>query len=243
VASTIRLPFDRDIIHRVVQNFSIDDQPWIKNPLGLYASRLACEVYVISAGANHIQNVHKCLNGAGYDVKEVVFTGMAEGESLLDDADRSGGAAILDIGNSVTEFTLFSEGALSEMHVMPLGSRDLAGDFKERAEFQNLISVVKDKTAGFVSRGGRMNAVILGGGFAFVDGTVEVLEERLGFPVKMGVVKGALGNIPAIGGARSAVAMGLARYGRRNYEKRVLERGFLAKRLSAKVVDIFNNYF
>ncbi len=83
VASTIQLPFDRDIIHRVVQNFSIDDQPSIKNPLGLYASRLACEMYVLSANVSQVQNIYKCVNDAGEDVKEAIFTGIAEGMSVL----------------------------------------------------------------------------------------------------------------------------------------------------------------
>ncbi|MDD5137052.1 MAG: hypothetical protein PHN63_06885, partial [Candidatus Omnitrophica bacterium] len=70
-ASTIRLPFDREIVHKIVQRFSIDDQPWIKDPLGLYASRISCEVYIITAAVNSIQNIFKCVSNAGYDVKEV----------------------------------------------------------------------------------------------------------------------------------------------------------------------------
>jgi cell division protein FtsA len=69
VASTVHLPFDREIIHKVVQNFSVDDQPWINCPLGLYASRLSSEVYIITASVNHIQNLYKCVNNTGYDVK------------------------------------------------------------------------------------------------------------------------------------------------------------------------------
>ncbi len=96
-ASTIHLPFDREVIHKVVHFFSIDDQPWIKNPLGLYASRLACEVFIITADMNHIQNICKCVNDSGYDVKEVVFTGMAEGESLLDVKEKEEGVLLVEI--------------------------------------------------------------------------------------------------------------------------------------------------
>ena len=67
VASTVHLPFDREIIHKIVRNFAIDDQPWIKNPIGLYASRLSSEAYIITAGINHIQNIYKCVNNSGYD--------------------------------------------------------------------------------------------------------------------------------------------------------------------------------
>ncbi len=85
-AGTIRLPFDREIIHRIILNYSIDDQPVIKNPLGLYASRLSCEMYMITAGINHIQNIYKCVDNAGYDIKGVIYSGIADGAGLLEDA-------------------------------------------------------------------------------------------------------------------------------------------------------------
>ncbi len=150
VASTIQLPFDRDIIHKIVHSFSIDDQPSIKNPLGLYASRLACEMYVITANINHIQNIRKCVNDAGYDVKGIVFTGIADGMGILTEAEKEEGAILLDIGSSLTVIAMFYGGVLSDMAVLPLGMQDFKGDLKDSPEFNGLIeriSVIEENFA------------------------------------------------------------------------------------------------
>ena len=97
-ASTIRLTFDREVIHKIVLNFSIDDQPGIKNALGLYASRLYCEMYIITANLNHIQNIYKCVNNAGYDVKELFYSGIADGASVLEDEWKEEGVMLLNTG-------------------------------------------------------------------------------------------------------------------------------------------------
>jgi len=244
VASTIKLPFDRDVIHRIVQNFSVDDQPWIKNPTGLYASRLACEVYVLTADMNHIQNIYKCVNDAGYDVKGIVFTGLADAESLLSREERGLGVLLLDMGASLAEISIFFEDALRDVAVVAFGTGDIkSGNIKESADFKNVLSGAKKRIDEFLSKGGRIASVVLTGGLAFTDGVVEALEEGLGYKVKIGAAKGLVGDVSSLDSLRSATAIGLARYAKKNYEKKAVEEGSLARRISAKVVDIFNNYF
>ena len=116
-ASTIHLPFDRETVHRIVQKFSVDDQPWIKDPTGLYASRLGCEVYIITASVSSIQNILKCVTGAGYDAGEVVYTGIADGAAILDKAELDAGVVLLSMGASLTGISVFSEGALRDTEI------------------------------------------------------------------------------------------------------------------------------
>ena len=137
-AGTIRLTFDREIVHRVVSSFSIDDQPNVKNALGLYASRLYCEMYMVTANLNHIQNIHKCVNEAGYDLKEVVYSGIAGGISLLDDASKEEGVALLDMGSSLTEVSVFSGGALTFLDIITAGALDIKGHIKDDAVFASI---------------------------------------------------------------------------------------------------------
>jgi cell division protein FtsA len=242
-AGTIRLPFDREIIHRIVLNYSIDDQPVIKNPLGLYASRLSCEMYMITAGINHIQNIYKCVDNAGYDIKGVVYSGIADGAGLLEDTWKDEGVLLLNIGDSLTEVSIFSGGCLSAMSVIPAGAADIKGDLRTSAAFDNMISRVKAKCEEFSSKGQNIKLAVIAGGFAFSEGAVDILEEKLSYPVKMGVVKNAQGNISGIDSLRGATAIGLARYAEIEYQPKSFQTKGLVRDISEKVTEIFNNYF
>lgn len=243
VASVIQLPFDREIIHKIVHRFSIDDQQWIKDPHGLYASRLSCEVYIISASVNHMQNIHKCVNDAGFDIEELVFTGIAEGSGLLTQEDREKGVAILNIGASLAEFSIFSSGVLDNMDIIPLGSDDIKGDFASSGALNAILKNTGESIKSFISEGGKLDRVVLTGGIAFADGLLEYLESSLSYPVKMGVVKDLRGDISSIDSLRLTTALGLARYGYEKHMKAVHDKKNITKRFSEKVVDIFNNYF
>ena len=241
-SGTIRLSFDREIIHRIILNYSIDDQPAIKNPLGLYASRLSCEMYVVTAGINHIQNIYKCVDNAGYDIKAVVYSGIADGAGLLEDAWKNEGVLLLNIGASLTEISIFSGGVLSAMSVIPAGASDIKGDLKASKEFDNLIFRVKTKCEEFSGKG-EIKLAVIAGGFAFSENAVDILEEKLSYPVKMGVLKNAQGNITSIDSLRCITAIGLARYAQTEYQPKPFQTKGLAKDISEKVAEIFNNYF
>jgi len=242
-ASTIHLPFDREIIHRIVHNFSVDDQPWIKNPLGLYASRLSCEVYILTADVNHIQSIYKCVNDAGYDVREIVFTGLADGAILLDKSQKEEGAALIDIGDSLTEISIFSGGVLSGIDIIAFEPGNLKDDFKMSAEFNEVISRVAHKLQDFVKNGGKVASITLTGGMVFADGIIEFLEEKLPYKIKMGAIKDVGGNASSVENLRSATAIGLARCAYEKHLEHIEEGKTIVHRISNKVIDIFNNYF
>ncbi len=242
-ASTIHLAFDREIVHKIVHNFSIDDQSWIKNPLGLYASRLNCEVYLITADSHQIQNIYKCINDAGYDVKEIVFTGMADGASLLSEDDKNEGVLLLDIGASITEASIFFAGSICDFGIISIGAMDIKGDFKDSVELNNLISIINSKVDKFLKTGGRVASIVLSGGLSFADGIIEFLEGKLSHPVKMGITKDVKGDISSLDIVRLSTAIGLSKYGCEKGERKTVEEKDLLKRISTKVVDIFNSYF
>ena len=242
-ASTIRLPFDREVIHRVVHKFSVDDQPWIKDPLGLFASRLASEVYIITAGVNHIQNIYKCVNSAGYDVREIVFTGMADGAGLLTWNEKDEGSLLFDIGSSLSEISVFFEGYLSEMAVLDIGADEMKEDFKESTGFTGLLAGIHSMKDNFLNTGGRISSIVVTGGMAFTDGFIELLEERMSMPVRMGVAKDIRGDISSLDSVRLATAIGLVKYACERRKIVVSCYKNIPRLISAKVVDLFNNYF
>ncbi|MFA6078529.1 MAG: cell division protein FtsA [Candidatus Omnitrophota bacterium] len=243
VASTIQLPFDRDVIHKIVHSFSIDDQPSIKNPLGLYASRLACEMYVITANVNQIQNIHKCVNDAGYDVKGLVFTGIADGMGILTEAEKEEGAIILDVGSSLTVASMFYGGVLNDMAVIPIGMQDFRNDLKDDPEFNGLINKVSLIAEKFEKKIAKKVFIILTGGIAFSDVAIEILEAKLSASIKVGIARDVKGDISSIDSMRLTTAIGLVRYGEDVYRKKILHHKNLVQNISTKLVDIFNNYF
>ena len=242
-AGTIRLSFDREIVHRIILNYSIDDQAVIKNPLGLYASRLSCEMYMITAGINHIQNIYKCVDNAGYDIEGVVYSGIADGVGLLENAWKDEGVLLLNMGASLTEISIFSGSVLSAMSVIPVGAVDIKGDLRTSTAFDNIISRVKAKCEEFSNKAQNIKLAVIAGGFAFSEGVIDILEEKLSYPVRMGVVKNAQGNISSIDSLRCVTAIGLARYAQIEYQPKPFQTKGLAKDISEKVAEIFNNYF
>lgn len=243
VASTIHLPFDREIIHKIIHNFWVDEQPPVKSPLGIYASRLSCEVYVITANVNHLQNIHKCVSNAGYDIKEIVFTGIADGAALLEQDEKDAGVALLDIGASLADISIFSAGALADLEIIAVGGQDIKGDFKDSVEFNELVAKINSKIQSNVSSGRNIGSIVLTGGMAFNDGIAEFLESALGRPIKMGVAKDIVGDISSLDSIKLTTALGLCKYAHQRHRIKLQEEKNVARTLSSKVVDIFNNYF
>jgi len=242
-AGTIRLAFDREIIHKIVQNYSIDNQAPLKNPLGLYASRLSCQIFVITSSVNHIQNIYKCVNGAGYDAREVVFSGIADGSGLLGQGDKDAGAMLVDMGASVTECSFYSDGALSDIEIIPLGALDVKGSLRSSAEAKVICEKIKDGADTFISRGGKIGVLALTGGLSYTEEAVEFLQEHVQFPVKMGALRQITGDISSVESLRFATALGLVRYAQEKYRQRLADEKHAMRRFSDKVIDIFNNYF
>ena len=242
-AATVSLPFDREIVHAIARNFTVDDQRWVKDPLGLYASRLSCEVYILTAGSNHIQNIYKCVNGSGYDVREVVFTAIADGASLLEADEKEKGVVLIDLGSSLTQVSVFCDSALFDIDTIELGASDIGDNFRESPGFNGLVSRIGSYLSDLSGRTGKQLPVLLTGGMALTDGVVEFFEDKLSRPVRLGVAKDIRGDISGPDSVRLPTAIGLAKYACEKYVKRLAEDKNLVKGLSAKVADVFNNYF
>ncbi|MDD5428664.1 MAG: cell division protein FtsA [Candidatus Omnitrophica bacterium] len=242
-ASTVHLPFDREIVHKVVQKFSIDDQPWIRDPMGLYASRLACEVFIITAAVNSIQNISKCVSSAGYDVREVVYTGIADGSAVLDNEEKESGVILIGMGAELTEISTFFKGVICDMEILQAGAEDLKNDFRSSPAFDNVIAKVAQKLASFKDSGRNIRSIVVTGGIIFADGVIEYLEEKLSCQAKMGVAKDVRGEVSGLDSMRLSTAIGLAKYAASKQENLPQNAKNFAKTVSSAVIDIFNNYF
>ncbi len=127
-ASTISLPPNREIIHVIPRNFTIDSQEYVKNPLGMKGVRLEAEVLLVEGLSPYIRNLAKCVNANDIEVKEFVFAPLAASKSVLDKHQREHGVLNIDFGGGVSSVTLFHEGELIHTAILPIGSRHITND-------------------------------------------------------------------------------------------------------------------
>ena len=127
-ASAVAVPMDREVIHTLVQEFIVDDQDGIVDPLGMAGVRLEAKVHIVTGAVTSAQNIIKCANRAGLDVYDIVLESLASSEAVLSKEERNLGAALIDFGGGTTDLALFSKGAIKHTSVLALGGDNLTYD-------------------------------------------------------------------------------------------------------------------
>jgi len=127
-ASAVAIPMDREVIHTLVQEFIVDDQDGIMDPLGMAGVRLEAKVHIVTGAVTSAQNIIKCANKAGLDVYDIVLEPLASSEAVLTKEERNLGAALIDFGGGTTDLALFSRGAIKHTFVLALGGDNLTYD-------------------------------------------------------------------------------------------------------------------
>ena len=120
-ASAVAIPMDREVIHTLVQEFIVDDQDGILDPLGMAGVRLEAKVHIVTGAVTSAQNIIKCANKAGLDVYDIVLESIASSEAVLTKEERNLGSALIDFGGGTTDMALFSRGAIKHTSVLALG--------------------------------------------------------------------------------------------------------------------------
>ncbi len=127
-ASAVAIPMDREVIHTLVQEFIVDDQDGIVDPLGMSGVRLEAKIHIVTAAVTSAQNIIKCANRAGLDVYDIVLESLASSEAVLSKEERNLGAALIDFGGGTTDLALFTRGAIKHTSVLALGGDNLTYD-------------------------------------------------------------------------------------------------------------------
>jgi len=129
-ARQIGLPREQQIIHAIPQEFIIDDQSGIREPVGLSGVRLEAIVHIVTGSVTSVANIVKCVRRAGYEVADLVLEPIASSYSVLAPDEQELGVILLDIGGGTTDFSLFYQGAVRHSGVVAVGgdyvTRDLA---------------------------------------------------------------------------------------------------------------------
>jgi cell division protein FtsA len=127
-ARAIPLPADREILHLLPQEFILDDQAGVHDPLGMMAARLEVRVHMVTAATSATQNVITAVNKAGVHVDDTVFEPLAAADSVLRADERELGVCLADIGAGSTEIIVFQQGAVAHTGVIPIGGDHFTSD-------------------------------------------------------------------------------------------------------------------
>lgn len=127
-AQAVALPIDRELIHIIPQEFIVDDQRGIKDPVGLCGVRLEAEVHIVTGAITSAQNIHRCIEKAGYKVNDLVLEPLASSYAVVNDEEKELGVIVMDLGGGTTDMAIFFEGALRYTGVVTLGGRNVTND-------------------------------------------------------------------------------------------------------------------
>jgi cell division protein FtsA len=127
-ARSVSLPADREIIHLLPQQFILDEQPGIHDPVGMVGYRLEVNLHISTCSASASQSVVTCANKAGLEVADTVFEGIASAEATVSADERELGVCLIDIGAGSTELVVFFEGAVAHTAVVPIGGDHFTND-------------------------------------------------------------------------------------------------------------------
>lgn len=127
-ARAVAIPTDREILHILPQEYMVDDQDGIREPLGMSGVRLEAKVHIVTGSVTSAQNIVKSANRVGLNVVDIVLEPIASAEAVLSPEEKELGVAMVDIGGGTTDVTIFHAGAVKHTAVLPLGGNHVTND-------------------------------------------------------------------------------------------------------------------
>ena len=128
VARAVALPPDREMLHAIPQEYRVDRQRGIKDPLGMAGVRLEAEVFLVTCAITASANIRKAVNRAGYRVQELVLEPLAGARAVLTEDEKEVGVAMVEIGASTTDLATYYEGKVQHVAILPFGGNTLTAD-------------------------------------------------------------------------------------------------------------------
>jgi cell division protein FtsA len=127
-AKAVTVPPDREILHVLPQEFVVDNQGGIKDPLGMSGVRLEASAHIITGAVSSAQNVVRCANRCGLAVKDIVYGPLAAAEAVITEEEKELGVCLLDIGGGTTDLIVYFKGAIWQTAVISVGGSHITGD-------------------------------------------------------------------------------------------------------------------
>jgi len=127
-AQAVAIPADQKILHIRPQEYVIDNQEGIKEPLGMSGVRLEAKVHLVTCAVNAAQNIEKCIRRCGLEVEEIILEQLASSYSVLTDDERELGVCLVDIGGGTTDIAIFTDGSIRHTGVIPIAGDQVTND-------------------------------------------------------------------------------------------------------------------
>jgi len=127
-AQAVAIPADQKILHILPQEFVIDNQEGIKEPLGMSGVRLEAKVHLVTCAVNAAQNIEKCVKRCGLEVDDIILEQLASSYAVLTDDEKELGVCVVDIGGGTTDIAVFTGGAIRYTAVIPIAGDQVTND-------------------------------------------------------------------------------------------------------------------
>ena len=127
-AQAVAIPADQKLLHVLPQEYLVDSQEGVKEPLGMSGVRLEAKVHLVHCAVNAVQNVEKCIERCGLVVDDIILEQLASSYATLSDDERNLGVCLVDIGGGTTDIAVFTEGAIRHTSVIPIAGDQVTND-------------------------------------------------------------------------------------------------------------------
>jgi cell division protein FtsA len=249
-ARAVAIPADQKILHILPQEFLIDSQEGIREPVGMSGVRLEAKVHMVTGAVSAAQNIIKCVRRCGLEVDDIILEQLASSYSVLTEDEKELGVCIVDIGGGTTDIAVFTEGSIRHTAVIPIAcaltqmaSADenievpSVGDRPSRRlarhtlaevvepRYEELLSLIQAelRRSGFedlIAAG-----IVLTGGSSKIEGLIDLAEEVFHMPVRLGMPQYVTGLVDVVRNPIFATGVGLLLFGYQNRDQRTLEAG------------------
>ena len=127
-ARAVNIPTDQQLLHTIPQEFIVDSQEGVREPIGMSGVRLEVKVHIVTGAVSAVQNVIKCVRRCGLEVTDWILQGRASADSVLTADEKELGVVLVDIGGGTTDVAIFTEGAIRHTTVLPIGGDQITND-------------------------------------------------------------------------------------------------------------------
>jgi cell division protein FtsA len=127
-AKAIRIPADQQVLHILNQEFTVDGQGDVREPLGMSGVRLEVNVHIVTGAVSAAQNIIKCVRRCGLEVRDLILQPLASATAVLSDDERELGVCLVDIGGGTTDIAVFTQGAIRHTGVIPIAGDQITND-------------------------------------------------------------------------------------------------------------------
>jgi len=127
-AKAIAIPNDQQILHILAQEFIIDGQDGVREPLGMSGVRLEVKVHIVTGAVSAVENIAKCVRRCGIEVRDIVLQPLASAAAVLDEDEKDLGVCLIDIGGGTTDLAVFVGGAIRHTAVIPIAGDQVTND-------------------------------------------------------------------------------------------------------------------